>query len=122
LTEYQRLNIIFDIQYIKVAFDGDEHFKNTIGVTVLNDDQLKEVELQLDRYNTPYVLTKPFHPSQQVVKHLHEGGVIIKLKVHLNFEFERLILGFGDSIKVLQPRQLRNRIKKKLERALESYQ
>jgi len=110
-----------DVPHQRKDFDGDEYYKNTIGVTVLNDDQLKEVELKLDRNNAPYVLTKPFHHSQEVLERLPDGSVIIKVRVHLNFEFDRLILGFGDSIEVLKPRQLKNRIRKKLARALERY-
>ena len=79
---------------------------------ILNDDQLQEVELKLDRYNAPYVLTKPFHHSQEVLEKLKDGSVVIKVKVHMNFEFDRLILGFGDSIEVIKPRILKNRIKK----------
>jgi predicted DNA-binding transcriptional regulator YafY len=47
--------------------------------------------------------------------------VVISLKVHLNLEFERLILGFGDSIKVIKPRILSERIKRKLKKAVNLY-
>lgn len=107
--------------YTKEGFDGDAFYKNTIGVTVLNDEQLQDVHLKLDRQNAPYVLTKPFHHSQQLLEKLEDGSVIILLKVHLNFELERLILGFGESIEVLKPRMLRKRIRRKLSQALEQY-
>lgn len=116
-----KIDYNLNIPYIKERFNGDEYYKNTIGVTVLNDNQLKEVELKIDKHNAPYVLTKPFHHSQKIIEQLADGSVVIQVTVHLNFEFDRLILGFGDSIKVLKPRQLKNRIRKKLGRALESY-
>lgn len=111
-----------DIPYISENFEGDEHYKNTIGVTVLNEDQLQEVELKIDRRNAPYIITKPFHSSQKVKEKLDDGSTIIQIKVHLNFELERLILGFGDAIEVLQPKQLRKRIKKKMSSAFKMYQ
>lgn len=116
-------HISFDLKtpYEKVDFDGDQFYKNTIGVTVLNDEQLKEVHLKFNRHNAPYVITKPLHQSQQIIERQNDGSAIISVKVHLNFEFERLILGFGDSVEVLQPRQLRNRIKKKLKYAASNY-
>ena len=43
------------------------------------------------------------------------------MQVHLNFELERLILGFGDAIEVRKPNSLRKRIRKKLENALKNY-
>ncbi|MDY8134628.1 WYL domain-containing protein [Aquimarina sp. 2201CG5-10] len=109
------------ILYINEDFKGDEYYKNTIGVTVLNDEQLQEITLKIDRGNAPYVITKPFHHSQEVINRLDNGSIIIKLKVHLNFELERLILGFGEAVEVLQPRHLRKRIRKKLEKAYELY-
>lgn len=107
--------------YSNNGFNGDSHYANTIGVTVLNEDNLHEVLLRIDRYNAPYVLTKPFHQSQELVKREKDGSIVIKLKVHLNFEFERLILGFGESLEVERPKVLRNRIKIKLERAYQQY-
>lgn len=109
------------IPYLDEDFDGDAFYKNTFGVTVLNDEQCQDIILKVDRGNAPYVITKPFHSSQEIVERLPDGSVIFKLKVHLNFEVERLILGFGDSLEVLEPRQLRRRIKKKLKNALQSY-
>ena len=112
------VNILYD----DIGFNGDEYYKNTIGVTVLNDDQVQEVELKIDRSNAPYVLTKPFHHSQEIIEKRENGDIIISLCVHLNFELERLILGFGDAIEVRKPNFLRKRIRKKLENALKNYQ
>ncbi|WP_435139914.1 WYL domain-containing protein [Formosa sp. A9] len=50
-----------------------------------------------------------------------DGSVVIEIVVHLNFELERLILGFGDAIEVLSPKQLKHKIIKKLNAALCNY-
>ena len=110
-----------DTLYFPKPFNGDDYYKNTIGVTVLNNRHLKEVILKLDPSNAPYVLTKPFHHSQQVLEQYPDGSVIIKIEVHLNFELERLILGFGNSIEVIAPKQLRKKIKNKLTAAVNLY-
>ncbi len=110
-----------DTLYFPKPFNGDDYYKNTIGVTVLNNRHLKEVILKLDPSNAPYVLTKPFHLSQQVLEQYPDGSVIIKIEVHLNFELERLILGFGNSIEVIAPKQLRKKIKNKLTAAVNLY-
>ncbi|GLR19028.1 helix-turn-helix transcriptional regulator [Portibacter lacus] len=109
------------INYDRQGFDADEYYKNTFGVTVMSDSDLIDLELKIDRYNAPYVITKPFHPSQQVSERCEDGSVIFTLKLHHNFELERLILGFGDAIQVLKPRRFRQRIKKKFKNALEYY-
>jgi len=108
--------------YKGVKFNADDYYKDTYGVTVLNDDQLIEIILNVDRSNAPYVLTKPFHHSQQTIETNEDGSVIISIKVHHNYEIERLILGFGASIEVLKPRTLRSRIKKIFGKAHQLYQ
>ena len=58
------------------------------------------------------ILTKPFHPSQEMIGEYTDGSVLIGLRVHHNYELERLILGFGPAIKIMKPRRLKQRIKK----------
>ena len=117
------LSVDLDLQteYQDHDFDPETFYQNTYGVTVLSKKFLKEVELWIDAYNAPYVLTKPFHPSQKVIEEREDGSVVIGLYVHLNYEFERLILGFGESVRVLRPRDLRKRMVWKLKKALANY-
>ncbi|WP_430411647.1 helix-turn-helix transcriptional regulator [Kordia sp.] len=110
-----------DIPYRNENFNGDIYYKNTIGVTVLDEKHIQEIILKIDRSNAPYVVTKPFHATQKIISTDKDGSVTIKLLVHINFELERLILGFGDAIEVLEPRVLRKRIRKKLEAAAIKY-
>ncbi len=117
LDRIHKIDYNLEVPYIDEELDGDEYFNHTIGVTVLPEKYLRNVVLRIDPSNTPYVLTKPFHQSQEVLEHEESGGVVIQLKVDHNFELERLILGFADSIEVLEPKQLRERVKKKLVRA-----
>lgn len=115
------IDLALEVDYKIRNFDGDKHYKNTIGVTVLNDSSLHTVTMKVDRHNAPYVTTKPFHHSQEIIERLADGSVIFSVHVHLNFEFERLVLGFGESLEVLKPRVFRNRISKKLKSAASLY-
>jgi predicted DNA-binding transcriptional regulator YafY len=101
--------------------DFDLYYSDTIGVTKSEKDRANKVILWFNKMNAPYVLTKPLHASQQVLKE-DEEGVTIRLDVVLNFELEREILGFGESIKVLSPRHLQSRIRKRLQKAGENYE
>lgn len=103
------------IAYKNNNFNGDEYYKDVIGVTVTNT-RAERIQFRIDKQNAPYVITKPFHRSQRLIKET-KHGVIFNIFVQINFELERMILGFGDSIEVLQPQKLRNRIKRKLEKA-----
>ena len=122
LDRIMKINYDLSTPYLNENFDGDAYYRHTIGVTVLKHEHVQEIHLKLDRSNAPYVLTKPFHNTQKVLEKLEDGSVIIQIHVHLNYELERLILGFGEAIQVLKPKLLRNRIKKKLQRAVKNYE
>ena len=107
------------ITYKNNNFNGDEYYKDVIGVTVSNT-RAERIQFWIDKKNAPYVITKPFHRSQRVIKKT-DNGVIFNIFVQINFELERLILGFGDSIEVIKPQKLRNRMKQKLEKAAGFY-
>lgn len=117
------ISIDYDLKsnYINEQFDGDEYYKNTIGVTVMDEKFVNRVLLKVDRSNAPYVLTKPLHHTQKTVEEFEDGSVVIELMVHHNFELERLILGFGETMQVLKPTSLRRRIQEKIHNALDLY-
>ncbi|MEQ9266381.1 MAG: WYL domain-containing protein [Balneolaceae bacterium] len=106
--------------YIHVDVNPTEYFKNVVGVTVNRNMKPRIVRLFIDRAHAPYVLTKPIHPSQKLEKRIKDG-VIITLEVQLNFELESKILGFGESVKVLAPDNLVQRINRKLRLAVKNY-
>ncbi|MBW1297862.1 helix-turn-helix transcriptional regulator [Aquimarina litoralis] len=109
-----------DIAYVDHHIDGDHYYKDVIGVTVSENVRPERISFRVDHRNAPYVTTKPFHSSQKTVLE-DDRGVTFSIEVQMNFELERLILGFGDSIEVLQPEKLRNRIQEKLKRAVKKY-
>lgn len=99
----------------------DRYFSDLIGVTKSEKDRPHKVILHINKFNAPYILTKPLHPSQSILKE-DEDGLLIRIDVVLNFELEREILGFGESIKVLAPRLLSAKIKRRLETARRLYE
>lgn len=117
------ISIDYDFQtpYLDIEFDAEKFYKNCIGVTVNSGLQPRKVELWIDRINAPYVLTKPLHATQRLITSLDDGSIIIHLLIIENYEFERLLLGFGDGLEVIKPEKLRLRIKSILERSIERY-
>lgn len=102
------------------GIDFDRYFNDLIGVTKTEKDRAHKVILFVDKTNAPYVLTKPLHHSQILLKE-DENGILIRIDVVPNFELEREILGFGEAMKVVAPRLLASRIQKRLEKAAEQY-
>lgn len=111
----------FNSDYIDEDFDAENYYKDVVGVTVNEGLRTKKIELWIDKSNAPYVITKPFHHSQKIVSE-DENGMIISLQLKINYEFERLLLGFGECLKVIAPEGLQKRMKEKFEKGLKLYQ
>lgn len=105
--------------YRDLQIDGDVYYKDVVGVTVTNV-RAERVQFWIDKKNAPYVITKPFHKSQRIIEQ-NEDGVIFNVFVQINFELERMILGFGDAIEVLKPEKLRTRILRKIKASAQNY-
>ncbi|MFL5729529.1 MAG: WYL domain-containing protein [Cytophagaceae bacterium] len=120
------LDRILDIEISDSKFvecpqnDIKSNFKDVIGVTVNHQARAEKIVLFFDHPTAPYVLTKPIHHSQKLLETLPHG-VIISLDVQINFELEREILGFGDSVRVIGPESLKRRIKDKFSHAIDLY-
>ncbi len=102
-------------------FDANNYYKDIIGVTAMEGMLPEQVIIKLDNANAPYTITKPIHASQEILEK-EEDGVIFSLKVKINFELERLILGYGECAEVLAPLRLRKKIRYKLNKAAAIYE
>jgi len=120
LDRIEEIEIDENSVYIDKDFNADRYFGEVIGATVSETQRPQNVIFFIDRKHAPYVKTKPFHHSQEIVKE-DESGTTFKICVQLNFELERMILGMGEFIKVLGPRKLKQRIAKSLKLASENY-
>jgi predicted DNA-binding transcriptional regulator YafY len=120
LDRIESFQILENEVFVDIPIDFDQYYNDLIGVTKTLKDKPIKVILQIDANNAPYILTKPLHPSQTVLKK-DDKYLIISIEVVLNFELEREILGFGEVMKVLAPRILVNKIKRRIESSLVHY-
>jgi len=118
ILDFQPLTKETHIEYEGVDFD--RYFNDLIGVTKSERDRAHRVILKFDKTNAPYVITKPLHHSQVILSD-NADGIIIRIDVVLNFELEKEILGFGECVKVMSPRNLQARIKRRIENAAKHY-
>ena len=112
----------FNIPYLEQNFNAEVFYKNVVGVTVNTGMQPRRIELWIDATNAPYVITKPLHNSQRLIKQNEDGSIIVHLFIIHNFELERILLGFGDGLEVLRPENLRERMKTILQKGLIRYE
>ena len=101
--------------------DLSTYYSDVIGVTKSPGQRDCEVVFWMDHDSAPYVITKPLHATQKLLSE-DAGGKIFSIRVILNFELERELLGFGSRIKIFGPRNLRKRIVEQLNLSLKHYE
>ena len=99
----------------------DRFFDDVIGVSKTSKQRARLIVMRIYKSDLPYILTKPIHPSQKILKE-EENWVIFSIEVIWNFELEREILGRGERLEVLSPRRLREKVQRRAEALLEIYQ
>lgn len=100
--------------------DFAEYFDDVVGVTVPYHQEPQIILLSINRNRYNYIESKPLHASQTELKALStDTDVVVRLKLIPNYEFETLLLGFSDSIEILEPQSLKvaivNRARKIIE-------
>jgi len=103
------------------TIDFSTYYNNVLGVTKSLNQRDTEVVFWVDKANAPYVVTKPLHHTQKVLSE-DEIGKIFSIRVIMNFELERELLGFGAKLRVLGPRILVRQIKEQLKKTLAYYE
>ena len=99
--------------------DFKTFFSDIIGVTIPNDCPTPEqVVLRFDEKRFPYILSKPLHPTQEI---LDEADHTVAISVRPNNELESLLLSYGPQVEVLAPDWLRMRIAEKIAENYKKY-
>lgn len=106
--------------FIAVPFQTRDYFRNTIGIFTTPEDPVRVV-LCFDKTIGKYLLTQSIHESQHIVKETPDH-IDFGFHVSITSEFISFILGWGQSVKVLEPADLIETVKKELKGALERYQ
>lgn len=108
-------------KYIQnTATNWEEYFEDIIGVSKPEAIPLENVKLIFFGNTGKYVESKPLHGSQKS-EWLNENTFEVSIEVIPNFELERLILSFGESVKIIQPESLIQKIKDRLSNAVNLY-
>ena len=106
--------------FVDANFNVAQYFNNVIGVSKRLNQETEKIVFHVSRRNAPYVVTKPFHASQKVVKQ-DESGTTFSIDVVINMELEKDLLAFGEQLTVLAPRRLRTILERRLKKAVENY-
>lgn len=100
--------------------DWQEYFSDMIGVSKPENASIEEVVLHFNQLTGKYMENKSIHETQRH-KWIDENTFEVKIKVYLNYELERLILSYGESVKVIVPKTLQDKILLRLQNNLDNY-
>lgn len=96
-----------EITYRENPDFGQNFFNDIIGVTKYPELRKETVTILADSRQAGYILTKPLHASQRVVKtDIGDGSTTFEMDVVINPELITQLLGFGDGIRVTSPQSL----------------
>ena len=111
-----------NVEYKKnTEIDWLDYFEDIIGVTKPVGEKTEAVVLHFKGKTGNYMETKPIHGSQKS-KWLDENTLEITLDIIINYELERLILSYADSVSVIKPEKLASQICKRLNAAGKLYE
>jgi predicted DNA-binding transcriptional regulator YafY len=98
------------IQYkANIVVNPSTYFNSLIGVTKPQDALIEIVEFSITKQRANYLLTKPMHKSQQIIKE-ESDTITFTITVIINNELIALLLSYGSDITITQPIHLKNTI------------
>ena len=102
-------------------FNAEKYYANSIGVFV--NENLNPLKVRIRAYDrqVEYLRSLPLHRSQEEVLTKHEQYSEFQYRVCLSPELTTELLAMGENIEVLEPQELREEMKKRLEESLTRY-
>ncbi len=121
LDRIEGLELAEEREYRAPVHDMSLYFNDVIGATKLAGQRAQKIIFRIMPEQVPYVVTKPLHHSQQLLKTEDNGSAMFAIDVIWNFELEKEILAFGEHIRVLSPARLVRKIYARMEDACKRY-
>lgn len=119
------LDRIREMQLVRENFEKpgsitmEQLFGNIVGVTT-SEANVKTVKLRATPTQAKYFRALPLHPSQ--TEETHDDYSIFTYKLKLNYELAHEILSLGDSVKVIEPPELKAMVVTQLRDTLAQYE
>ena len=132
LDRIDKVKPLPNIKYIPCAEDLSERFEDIVGVTLYDNRKIEHIVFWVSNYSKDYIITKPIHESQKLIKDDMENNLRLKY-AHLldgafcsidcipNYELIRELCSFGTELIVLEPTTIQDDIFHKIQQMCEDY-
>lgn len=118
LDRIKELTIVNDPFTMPDTAGTTELFSNIIGITV-SKAPIRTVKIRTTSTQAKYFRALPFHHSQQ--EEIHDFYSVFTYRLKINFELVHELLGLGDAVVVLEPKELRIMMINELKSSLSNY-
>jgi len=117
LDRVQTLEVTAEPYQPAEDMDWDDYFHDIIGVTKPDDREPERIVLVFEGITSHYIASKPLHGSQKT-RLLRKDVLEVVLRVIPNYELEWLLMSYADSVTVQEPAHLKDKLRARLEAAL----
>ena len=112
LDRILRMEITDEAFTLPEDFDASEYYAHTVGVFVNEGLKPQRVVLRTYGVSTEYMRSVPLHPSQREIATNGNESSDFEYYLNLTPELTGKLLSKGDRVEVLEPKQLREEVKK----------
>lgn len=119
IERIQDIRLTSDQYTIPADFDANRYFGSAWGIVVEGEPQT--VRLRFDSSIARIIKETAWHPSQ-ALKTGKDGSVTLTLRVSNTVELRSWILGWGEKVEVLEPKELREDIRETAKAIVAVYQ
>ena len=102
-------------------FDARKYFADVVGVYVDKDKQVSNVKIRAYGVQAEYLRSTPLHKSQAEVRSKHGEFAEFTYKLCITPELISQLLAMGDKVEVLEPKELKEEMKKRINNMLNFY-
>ena len=102
-------------------FNAAKYYENTVGIFVSEDLSPVKVKLRAYGKQIEYLRSLPLHKSQCEVSSKYGEFCVFEYKLCLTPELSSQILAMGENVEVLEPIELREEVKRRLEESILRY-
>lgn len=118
LDRMSNLCILADTFEPPEDFDPQEYFRHSFGI-VVSDGKVHDIVLQVEPRQAKYFRALPLHASQQ--EFVHDAYSIFHYSMRITDDLVSELISHGPDVTVLQPAELRIKVKERLRQALDKY-
>lgn len=102
-------------------FNAAKYYENTVGIFVSEDLSPVKVKLRAYGKQIEYLRSLPLHKSQCEASSKYGEFSVFEYKLCLTPELSSQILAMGENVEVLEPQELREEVKRRLEESFLRY-